>query len=227
MATTDVPPKKPRKYVWPEEAVSITQKKKHPVRLCEDLMVLTGFDKAACWRFLKKHGVARPGSGSRRSFEPRTVESIIEYVSEHGVKAASQRFHCEAKTLYNLIYRRGFTHYAKDMLSLRQICSHFGVRYSKAMSWIEQGILQAKREQTRTGKVIYSIEFEALLKFCKEHRNLLITRRWSPHRMRFLEEYVFAPKHAELLRTRESKRENGAFDRGEYLDVDESVQRRA
>ena len=45
-----------------------------------------------------------------------------------------------------------------------------------------------------------------------------ITRRWPPHRIKFLEEYVFAPKHAELLRTRESKRENEAFDRGEYLD---------
>jgi hypothetical protein len=227
MAAEDVLSKKPRKYVWPAEALSITQKKQHPVRLCEDLIALTGHDKAACWRFLKKHGVARPGAGSRRSFAPSTVESIIEYVSEHGVKAAAKRFHCEAKTLYNLIYRRGYTHYAKDLLSLRQICSHFGVRYSRAMSWIEQGLLQAKREETRTGKVTYAIEFEALQKFCKEHRNLLITRRWSPHRMRFLEEYVFAPKHAELLRTRESKRENGAFDRGEYLDVDDDVQRRA
>jgi hypothetical protein len=47
-------------------------------------------------------------------------------------------------------------------------------------------------------------------------------------RQRFLElGRVFAPKHAELLRTRESKRENGAFDRGEYIDPDENFQRRA
>jgi hypothetical protein len=55
----------------------------------------------------------------------------------------------------------------------------------------------------------------------------LITRRWPPHRIKFLEEYVFAPKHAELLRTRESRRENSAFDRGEYIDPDENIQRRA
>jgi hypothetical protein len=180
MATKDVPPRKPRRYLWPEEAVNIAQKKQHPVRLCGELMALTGYDKAACWRFLKKHGVERPGSGSRRTFDPTTVESIIEYVSEHGVRAASQRFHCEAKSLYNLIHRRGYTHYGKDLFSLRQICSHFGVRYSKVMSWIEQGLLKAKREQTRTGRPIYSIEFESLQKFCKEHRNLLITRRWPP-----------------------------------------------
>ena|ERR1700735_2842992 len=64
MATKDVPPGKPRRYLWPELAVNIAQKKQHPVRLCEDLIALTGYDKAACWRFLKKHGVERPGSGS-------------------------------------------------------------------------------------------------------------------------------------------------------------------
>ena len=83
----------------------------------------------------------------------------------------------------------------------------------------------ARHEQTRTGRARYS--FEALQKFCKDHRSRLITRRWPPQRIRFLEEYVFAPKHAELLRTRESKRENEAFDRGEYLDPDENFQRRA
>jgi hypothetical protein len=227
MATSDVPLKRPRQYLWPVEATNIAQKKHHPVRLCEELIALTGYDKAACWRFLKKHGVKRPGSGSRRSFDAKTVESIIEYVSEHGVQAASQRFHCEAKTLYNLIHRQGYAHHGKDLLSLRQICSYFGVRYSKAMSWIERGLLEANRQHTRTGKIVYSIEFEALRKFCKEHRNLLITRRWSPHRIRFLEEYVFAPKHAELLHTRESKRESGAYDRKEYLKVNEDVRRRA
>ena len=49
-------------------------------------------------------------------------------------------------------------------------------------------------------------EFAALQKFCKEHRSLLITRRWPLQRIRFLEEYVFAPKFGELLRTRESNR---------------------
>ena len=68
MATKDVPPGKPRRYLWPAEAVNIAQKKQHPVRLCEELTALTGYDKAACWRFLKKHGVERPGTGSRRTF---------------------------------------------------------------------------------------------------------------------------------------------------------------
>ena len=226
MATTNVPATKPRRYAWPAEAASIAERKQHPVRLCEELMALTGHDKAACWRFLKKHGVNRPGSATRHTFDTKKVETIIEYISEHGMHAASQRFHCEAKTLYNLVHRRGYTHCSKDLLSLRQVCGHFGVRYSKVIGWIEQGLLKADCHRTRTGRPMYSIPFDALQKFCKENRDLLITRRWSPNRMRFLEEYVFAPKHAELLRTRESKREHEAYERGEYLEG-EDYQRRA
>lgn len=80
------------------------------------------------------------------------------------------------------------------------------------------GLLKAVRRESRAGLVSYLIEFEALQKFCKEHRDLLVTRRASPNRLRFLAEYIFAPKHAELLRTRESKREAEAFERGEYLE---------
>jgi hypothetical protein len=53
MATKDVPPKKPRKYLWPAEAVNIAQKKQHPVRLCEELIALTGYDNDF------NHGVAK------------------------------------------------------------------------------------------------------------------------------------------------------------------------
>jgi len=81
------------------------------------------------------------------------------------------------------------------------------VKYSKTSAWIDQGLLEAERQESRAGRVSYLIEFEALQKFCKEHRSLLITRRVSPYKILFLEEYVVAPKHAELLRTRESKRE--------------------
>ncbi len=107
------------------------------------------------------------------------------------------------------------------------MCAHLRVKYRKASNWVEQGLLKASRYESRTGSVSYLIEFDALQKFCKEHRNLLITRRASPSRIRFLEEYVFAPKHAELLRTRESKREAEAFERGEYLEDTGRSQRTA
>jgi hypothetical protein len=203
---------------WPDEARTIAQKSKHPEALCEELAVLTGFDKRACWRFLNKHGVKRPGSKSRRKFDPGTANILIDYISDHGVSAAAQKFGYDSKSLYNFLYRQEHTKLSRDSFSLRQVCAHLRVRYRRARSWIDQGLLEAERQQTRTGGVRYLIDFEALRRFCKLHRNQLITRRSAPGRIDFLTEYVFASKHAELLRTRESKREAEAFERGEYLN---------
>jgi hypothetical protein len=220
-------PQRRRRPVWPPEAGVLVQQKKHPSALCAELAALTGNDVRACWRFLNKHGIERPGSKRRTLFDPRTVNNLIDCASENGVQAAAIRFGYEPKTLYNLLYRQERTKLSRDVLSLRVVCNQLRVKYRKGVEWIEQGLLRATRCESTNGNVSYLIEFDVLQKFCKEHRNLLVTRRTSPSRIRFLEEYIFAPKHAELLRTRESKREGEAFERGEYVQNSECTQRSA
>jgi hypothetical protein len=212
------PEQQRRKFIWPNEAFKLIRQKKHPAALCEELASLTGHDKSACWRFLKRNGIERPGSKSRRSFPPDRVDSIIEYIGGHGVERASDRFGCKPKALYNLLDRHGHTRLGKDCLSLRQFCASFRVKHRQAFEWMDRGLLAVTREQSRTGRVRYSIEFKDVRKFCEEHRDLLLTNRTCEARLEFLEEFVFAPKHADLLPTRESKREGEAFERGEYID---------
>lgn len=221
-----VPPRR-RWRQWPPEAYEIVRQSKQPAALCRELEAVSGNDTRACWRFLNKHGVQRPGSASRRKFDRRKVDELVEYISDHGVQAAAIRFGYDAKCLYNLLYRQEHTNLSTDTMSLREVCTHLRIRHSQATRWIELGLLKAVRRESRTGVVTYLIEFDALQKFCKEHRNLLVTRRSSPNRIRFLEEYIFAPKHADLLRTRESKREAEAFERGEYLVDERQSQRTA
>jgi hypothetical protein len=221
------PAPKRRRRIWPPEADMLVHQKKSPACLCRELTALTGYDERACWRFLNKHGIERPGSKRRRSFDPRTIDSLIDCVCEHGVQAAAIRFRCEPKALYNLLYRQERTRLSRDALGLREVCNQLRVKYRKGVEWIEQGLLHAIRCESKTGNISYVIDFDVLQKFCKEHRNLLVTRRSSPNRIRFLEEYIFAPKHAELLRTRQSKREGEAFERGEYIRNSERTQRSA
>lgn len=215
-----------RKFTWSTEAFKLIRLKRHrhPAALCEELASLTGNDKNACWRFLNRNGIQRPGSKSRRSFPPDRVHKIIEYIGEHGVGAASERFGCKAKALYNLLDRHGHTRLGKDCLSLRQFCANFRVKHRQAFEWMDRGLLAVTREESRTGRVRYSIEFKDLRKFCEEHRNLLLTNRICEARLEFLQEFVFAPKHADLLPTRESKREGEAFERGEYIDPEDRNQ---
>jgi hypothetical protein len=227
VSRSDPAPQRGKRRQWPPEAYAIITQNKQAAALCRELEALSGNDTGACWRFLNKHGIQRPGAAKRRRFDRHTCETLIEYISDHGVQAAAARFGYEAKSLYNLLYRQEHTRLSRDAMSLREVCASLRVKYSQARRWIEQGLLRAERHESANGQVSYLIEFDALLKFCREHRKLLITRRSSPSRLRFLEEYVFAPKHAELLRTRESKREAEAFERGEYIVEEKRSQRSA
>jgi hypothetical protein len=162
--------RRPKNHVWPPEAARIAQKKLHAVALCEQLMALTGHDKDACWRFLKKHGVERPGASRRKEFGEERANSIIEYVSEHGVQAATKRFHCEPKTIYNLYQRYGYSiRQTGETFSLRQICSFLCVRRSQVLRWIEEGLLSARQDRCDS-RMYYSIHPDELRKFCTKNR---------------------------------------------------------
>jgi len=66
--------------------------------------------------------------------------------------------------------------------------------------------------------VSYRVSLDEIRRFCTKHQDLIFTRRTSANRMRFLEEVIFAPKHADLVKARQSKNERKAFERGEYLE---------
>jgi hypothetical protein len=203
---------------FPPEAIEIVRQDKHPVAICEQLSTLTGRDKRACWDFMTRHGIPRPGSVSRQRFDRKRTEELVEYISDHGVQEAALRFGYEAKSLYNLLYRHDHTKMSKDMMTLRELAVHLRMKFTQVRGWVDRGLLKARRHEFRSGGVIYLVDFEELRRFCKKHQDLIVTRRSSPNRMRFLEECVFAPKHAHLFRSREAKREAEAFERGEYLE---------
>lgn len=212
---------------WPPEALEILRQNKNPVAICEELASLTGKNTRACWMFMTRHGIRRPGSAKRHTFERQKVDELIEYISDHGVHAAAQRFRYDTKSLYNLLYRQEYTKLSKDTITLRQLSMHLRMRFSRVHGWVEQGLLKAKRHEFKSGNVSYRVSLAEVREFCKKHKDLIITRRTCLNRMRFLEEVIFAPKHADIVDARNSKHERQAFERGEYLENTRRSQRSA
>jgi hypothetical protein len=62
-------------------------------------------------------------------------------------------------------------------------------------------------------------------KFCRQSRELLLKRRWPERRLEFIREYIFAPKHADLLDSRERKRVREAQAEQERTEQLEAVNR--
>ena len=167
---------------------------------------------------MTRRGIKRPGSAKRHKFDRQKMDELIEYISDHGVHAAAQRFRYDTKSLYNLLYRQEYTKLSKDTITLRQLSMHLGMRYSKPRGWVEQGLLKAQRYEFKSGSVSYRVSLAEIREFCKKHKDLIFTRRTCHNRMRFLEEVIFAPKHADVVEARQSKNERKAFERGEYLE---------
>jgi hypothetical protein len=212
-------------YRWPAEAESIALRKRNPAALCVELARLTGYNERACWNFLERHGVRRPGSTSRTSFSERLQERIVEYSTDHGIQACSTRFNLPPKAIYNLLYRQEMTSRSRDFFTMREVCRHLSVRESTVLGWIEAGLLAAEQSTRRDGRVVYAFSHEALTKFCKQSRELLLKRRWPERRLEFVREYIFAPKHADLLDSRECKRAREAQAEQERAEQLQAVNR--
>ena len=183
---------------WPPEALEIVKAKKPPAQLCRELETVSGNDSRACWRFLNKHGIQRPGSATRHKFDRKTCNKLVEYISNHGVHATAQKFGYNTKSLYNLLYRQDNTKMSKNTMTLRQLAMYLRMRFSQVRGWVERGLLKAQRHEFKSGAVSYLVELKELRRFCKKHPNLLLTPRSCPGRISFLEEFVFAPKRAGL-----------------------------
>jgi hypothetical protein len=123
---------------------------------------------------------------------------LVEYISNHGIHAAAEKFGYSTKSLYNLLYRQDHTKLSKNTMTLRQLAVHLRMRFSQVRGWVERGLLRAERHEFKSGAATYLIKFEELRRFSKKHPELLITSRSSPGRLRFLEEFLFAPRRVGL-----------------------------
>jgi hypothetical protein len=182
-----------------------------PASICAELMRISGNGEKACWRYLEQRGIHRPGSTKRTTFSDELFQRVLEYSAEHGIQAASSRFNLSPKSISNVLYRREQTGLAHDALTLRDLCLFLRVRPNTVLGWIEKGWLLAESQVRKDGRLVRRFHHDAVKRFCNQYRALLLQRRWPRQRLNFCENFVFAPKHAELIEGRESKRERQAL----------------
>jgi hypothetical protein len=102
-----------------------------------------------------------------------------------------------------------------DFFSINSLATEMHVRTDEVKFWITQGWLEATRlEESKA--VSYRITPEALQKCLRVHGDQLQKRNVrSADLIRVFREYCYVPKHTEgeqLLKVREAKREQAAFD---------------
>ena len=211
------------RYTWPEEAKRLVDKalrtpdrKPNARLLAIQLQEMTGFNLFACWRFLERHGIRRPGSGKRLHWD----DSKIVHAMEHGYADTVQKYSCSKGAAYAAVtrYERLVGH-CNGGFGLRQLSKLLTVRTEQIKFWIRAGYLEAT-PTTFGGKDTFVVSDAQLSQFLKKYAGGLLCRsdgRVAPRRvpdkrLKFISDYVF-DKHMDLglLRTRESKKEGDAY----------------
>jgi hypothetical protein len=213
-------PRKVTRYVWPDEAMRLVRRalrgQDRPpdaALLHHQLEQLTGFSSSACWRFLQNNGIQRPGFGKRTFWDP----AVIDYVMDHGYDAAAAKYGCTKKALYSLMERheRSIGHssgnYGFNMLR-KLLC----VRAEVIKRWISSGQLEAT-PISYGNKLSFVFSDEQLRQFLSRNAGSMLLRRVPQKRIEFLSDFLYDKSVADLglLRTRESKKENDAYE--EYM----------
>lgn len=102
-----------------------------------------------------------------------------------------------------------------DFFSIHSLAAEMHVRSDEVKYWIAQGWLEATKVEQKRG-VSYKITPEALQKCLRVHLDQLQKRHVrSSAIIRVFREYCYVPKHTDgeqLLKVREAKREQAAFD---------------
>lgn len=209
-------------YPWPAEAYRLMERaernetsQQHAALLQQKLAAMTGFSDHACWRFMEKYGIKRPRSGTRKKWNPKA----IDFIMDQGYDAAVQKYNVSKKAVYRLMQRNERSiGSCRGQYSLNQLRKLLSVRTESIVSWIKAGHLEATPHQYG-GKETFIVSDEQLKAFLKTYSSGLMPRRLPEKRLAFLSDFLFEPGHAELglLRTRESKKEGEAFRNGEYL----------
>ncbi len=210
-------PQKNSRYVWPPEAERLVkkalrdpEKKPNALLLHSHLEELTAFSSDACWRFLQRHGIQRPGSGTRKVWSD---ESMIEFVNGTRLREGSSEINCSRKALYSAMQRQGRTlGPCAGQYGLNQHRRMLNIRLDTLRCWIDMGRLEAT-PVIFGGKSTFVVSNDQLRRFLTRESGNLMLRRFPEKRVEFLSQYLFCENHMNvgLPRTRESKRENDAY----------------
>ena len=158
------------RYIWPTEAERLVAQggasQQNTALLHQKLLALTGFSHHACWRYLQKFGIKRPGAGKRVQWNPKTVDFVID----QGYDAAVQKFNTSKKAVYRFMQRNERVMGAcRGQYNLNQLRKLLSVRTETIGSWIKAGYLEATPFQYG-GKETYIVSDDQLRKFLKPAR---------------------------------------------------------
>jgi hypothetical protein len=154
---------------------------------------------------------------TRRSWTEEEIDQVRELLVANSVEAVARKIGRSPSSVKHLCSRVGIgsRELRCDLFSLTGPAAAMHVRKAEILVWIEQGWLEAVRED-ESKSTSYKISPEALRRCLREHLSDLQKRKHMQCQyLAVFQQYCYVPKHTageQLLRVREAKREEAAYE---------------
>ena len=182
------------------------------------LQRLTGYTKAACWRFVIQYGLK--GRVDQRRWTEEEFETLREGLVKFSLEEMAAKLHRSPKALRDKLGREGYSlrEIRCDLFSVNSLASAVRVQRSQILFWIDRGWLPAT-VSVRGGKNCYTITPESLIYLYKNHLQDVLKRGVSNQSLfEAYVQYCYSPKHTvgeQLLDVRRDKRERAAYEQSQ------------
>jgi hypothetical protein len=207
--------RKRRVFDWPEEAMHLVRNylgsakmgqghgRNATATLATRLVELSGNPRDACFRFSRQHGVTQ-----KRAWRPWTKpeqQQLFDLIESCPVEEVSRIMQRSPHSIRAMLHRLGQNaQRGRDWFTVYSLAEALHVRTDEVQRWIDHGWLICRIVET-TGVKKRIIDPDDFFEFVKQYGRAVVGRRLSPEGLRFVQNYVFPPKHAHLLPLRKSK----------------------
>ena len=155
----------------------------------------------ACSRFLRQLGVS--GTRPYRAWTKPEQQRLLDLIASLPVQEAAV-IGRPTSSVRSMLHRLGVgARRGREWFTKYTLAEALHIRHEEVQKWIDRGWLKSRSFQT-SGLKMGIIDPEDFCKFFKEYGREVVGRRLSYAGLWFVCNYVFPPRHADLLSVRAS-----------------------
>jgi hypothetical protein len=213
---------KRRMFRWPKETRELVREYKErtsrsQVRnetgrrmLVTKLVEISGNPRDACLHLLRELGINQ--KRAYREWTKPEQQRLLDLITTMPVEEAAKTLRRPAGSVRSMLHRLGIGgKIGREWFTKFSLSRALHTRPDEIQKWINLGWLKSRSLNTAgtKAKIIYADDF---CQFVKEHGRAVVSRRLSYDALWFVQNYVYPPRHAELLSVRGTDKRQAASE---------------
>lgn len=164
------------------------------------LAEISGNPRDACLRFLQENGVHQ--KRRYREWTKPEQQRLLDLISSMPVEEVARVLRRPSGSVRSMLHRLGLGgRTGREWFTKYSLSRALHTRPDEIQRWIDRGWLKS-RTLPLAGVQAKIIDPDDFCQFVKDYGHAAVTRRLSYDALRFIQNYVFPPSHAQLLEVR-------------------------